>query len=63
MPWRETCAMDERMRFIVEHERDEGGMAEVCRAHGISRKTGSMWVERDRARRDSRGSRSDRVLR
>ena len=48
MPWRETCAMDERMRFIVEHERGEAGMAELCRAHGISRKTGYKWVERYR---------------
>lgn len=49
MPWRVTCAMDERMRFIVEHERGEHGMAELCRAHGISRKTGYKWLERYRA--------------
>lgn len=49
MPWRETCAMDERMRFIVEHERGEHGMAELCRAHGISRKTGYKWLGRYRA--------------
>ena len=62
MPWRETCAMDERMRFIVEHERDEVGMAEVCRAHGISRKTGSRgWS--GTVPEGSRGSQSDRVLR
>ena len=48
MPWRETCAMDERMRFIVEHERGDVGMAELCRAHGISRKTGYKWLERYR---------------
>src|SRR3954454_25351775 len=29
MPWRETCAMDERMRFIVEHERGEAGIADL----------------------------------
>jgi transposase InsO family protein len=38
--------MDERMRFIVAHERGEVGMAELCRAHQISRKTGYKWVER-----------------
>ena len=48
MPWRETCAMDERMRFIMEHERGDVGMAELCRAQGISRKTGYKWVERYR---------------
>lgn len=49
MPWRATCAMDERMRFIVEYARGEHGMAELCRAHGISRKTGYKWLERYRA--------------
>jgi putative transposase len=48
MPWRETCTMDERMRFIVEYERHEHGMAELCRRHGVSRKTGYKWVERYR---------------
>lgn len=48
MPWRETCAMDERMRFIVEYERGEAEMAAVCRAHGISRKTGYKWLGRYR---------------
>ena len=46
MPWKETCAMDERMRFIVEWQRGEVGMAELCRRAGISRKTGYKWVER-----------------
>ena len=49
MPWRETCAMDERMRFIVEHQRGEVGMAELCRGAGISRKTGYKWLERYQA--------------
>jgi putative transposase len=49
MPWKATCAMDERMRFIVEHGRGEHGMAELCRAHGISRKTGYKWLARYQA--------------
>lgn len=49
MPWKETCAMDERMKFIVEWQRGEVGMAELCRGAGISRKTGYKWVERYQA--------------
>jgi transposase InsO family protein len=46
MPWKETCAMEQRLRFIAEHERAEVGMAELCRAYSISRKTGYKWIER-----------------
>ena len=41
--------MDERMRFIVEQQRGEEGMAELCRRAGISRKTGYKWLARYRA--------------
>ena len=46
MPWRESCAMDERMRFIVEHMSNEWTMTELCERFGISRKTGYKWLER-----------------
>jgi putative transposase len=46
MPWTETCALDERVRFSVEHDLDELSMAELCRKYGISRKTGYKWVAR-----------------
>jgi putative transposase len=49
MPWRTICAMDERMRFIVEYERGEVGVAELCRRAGISRKTGYKWLARYQA--------------
>ena len=49
MPWTETCAMDERMRFIVEYQRGEVGLAELCRGAGISRKTGYKWLGRYQA--------------
>jgi putative transposase len=49
MPWKETCVMDERLRMIVECQRGEVGMAELCRAAGISRKTGYKWLDRYRA--------------
>lgn len=46
MPWMESCAVDQRMRFVVEHERDELSMAQLCRKYGISRKTGYKWLAR-----------------
>ena len=43
MPWKESCPMDERMRFVarlIEGDR----MSELCREFGISRKTGyKIW--------------------
>lgn len=46
MPWMETCAVDERMRFVVEYEMSELPMRALCRAYGISPKTGYKWVHR-----------------
>lgn len=46
MPWKETCAMNEKMRFIVALEEQEENFSEVCRRFGISRPTGYKWVER-----------------
>ncbi len=40
MPFRETCAMDERVRFCVLYERGEMTMSELCRQFQVSRKTG-----------------------
>lgn len=45
MPWKESVLMDERMKFIgrlLEGEK----MAELCRAFGISRRTGYKFWER-----------------
>ncbi|WFU05256.1 IS481 family transposase (plasmid) [Rhizobium sp. CB3171] len=39
MPWRETSVMEERLRFVARLLEGEG-MSDVCRAFGISRKTG-----------------------
>lgn len=58
MPWTETCALDERTRFVVEYDLDELAMAELCRKYGISRKTGYKWVAR--ADEDGLTSLSDR---
>ncbi len=39
MPWRECSVMEERLRFVARLL-DGEGMSDVCRAFGISRKTG-----------------------
>ena len=46
MPWRETCAMDERIRFVAQWSKEETSFAALCRAFGISRKTGYKWIAR-----------------
>ena len=43
MPWKETCVMDERMRFIARLL-DGESMSRLCEEFGISRKTGyKIW--------------------
>ena len=37
MPWQETCVRDERTHFIVDWERDEESIAELCRRYSVSR--------------------------
>jgi putative transposase len=49
MPWRETWAMDERMRFVLAASEDEAVMSEACAEFGISRQTGYKWLARYRA--------------
>jgi transposase InsO family protein len=46
MPWKETCAMKERSRFVVEHASGRYTMAALCRIYGISRQAGYKWMER-----------------
>lgn len=46
MPWRETCSMDQRRRFIGDWLRDDWTLTELCHAYGISRPTGHKWLER-----------------
>jgi transposase InsO family protein len=46
MGWTETCAVDERMRFVMAVEKREESVAAVCRRFGVSRKTGYKWLER-----------------
>jgi putative transposase len=46
MPWHEIHAMDERMSFIVDWQREEWSVAALCRRYGVSRKTGYKWIGR-----------------
>ena len=46
MSWKETCVMDERMKFIVECLGGGDSFASVCRRFGISRQTGYKWKRR-----------------
>lgn len=46
MPWKETCTMDQRMKFVVRYLEHEWPMAALCREFGISRKTGYKMIQR-----------------
>jgi putative transposase len=46
MGWMETCAMEERMRFVDMAVQKREAFAVVCRHFGVSRKTGYKWLER-----------------
>lgn len=53
MPWKETCAVNERLGFVLEVERGERTVSELCRVFGISRKTGYKFLERYRTHGES----------
>lgn len=45
MPWRTTCPMDERTRFIAARLAGDESMSGLCRQFGVSRKTGyKLWA-------------------
>lgn len=46
MPWKETCSMNEKIRFVMEFESGDYPMAQLCRMYGISRQTGYKWWNR-----------------
>ena len=48
MPWQESCAMDERVRFIADQQSGEWTMTELCERYGISRRIGYKWLDRYR---------------
>lgn len=46
MGWRETCAVSERMRFVMNVTSGDYSVSEACRIAGVSRKTGYKWLAR-----------------
>ena len=44
MPWKETHAMDQRMKFILEWKEALESKTELCRRYGIQRRIGYKWV-------------------
>jgi putative transposase len=50
MPWKEHRVMSSKIAFIDEAKKPNANIAELCRAHGISRQTGYKWLKRFRTR-------------
>ena len=48
MPWQETNAMEQRMRFVMESLEPGTNVAELCREYGIAESTGHKWLKRYR---------------
>jgi len=40
MPWKASGVMEEKLRFICEHDLGEQTMQELCQQYGIARETG-----------------------
>src|ERR1700730_10106083 len=64
MPWLETAPMEQRERFVRDHQLALYTMAELSARFGISRKTGYKWLDRfDQGGRQGLGDRSRAPLR
>ena len=46
MPWKETCAVDQRVALLADWLRNEWTMTELAARYGITRKTAYKWVGR-----------------
>jgi putative transposase len=46
MGWKETCAVEERMRFVMAVQKHEESFAAICRRFGVSRRVGYKWLDR-----------------
>jgi len=46
VPWKETCPMDERVKFVAAVNEFDGSFRELCRQFRISPRTGYKWVAR-----------------
>lgn len=49
MSWKVSGAVDERFRFVLDHEKGLYSMTELCTRYGISRQNGYKWVDRYRS--------------
>ncbi len=48
MAWTTSSALEEKIRFVMEYERDEATMREVCARFTVSRETGYVWLQQPR---------------
>jgi transposase InsO family protein len=48
MPWEQTSAMDQRIKFIADYLSGQFSKSDLCRAYAISRPTAYKWIERYR---------------
>jgi transposase InsO family protein len=48
MAWKTSSVMDEKVRFVIEYERDEQTMTDLCSTFGVSRECGYTWLRRYR---------------
>jgi putative transposase len=48
MPWKASSVMEEKLRFIFEHDLGQQSMQQLCRKYGIARETGYVWLRRYR---------------
>jgi putative transposase len=46
MPWKESVAMEERLRFVHDALSDRFDMSELCARYGVSRRIGYKWLAR-----------------
>ena len=46
MPWKESVAMEERLRFVRDALSDRFTMSELCARYGVSRRIGYKWLAR-----------------
>lgn len=46
MPWKETCTVEERTKFIEAALAKSMPFSALCEAYGVSRETGYKWLDR-----------------
>ena len=46
MPWKETDAMNERIRYALAYDNGLYTITKLCKLYGISRPTAYKWMKR-----------------